>query len=802
MQSFHLKQKPLAIALRMLLAFSSVTFFYIPQSAKADTGSQAESQHAYDIPAGSLTSVLNNFAQAAGVVLSFDPALTAGKTSNGLKGSYTIKQGFDALLRDTGLQAIPAADGGYTLKKVTLTSVQRDADVLPEVAVTTRNEADITTENSRSYTSNRVAIGKGAQRLRDIPQSISIVTRQRIEDQNMTTVAEAMEQTSGVTVVSYGSGTNAFMMRGYQIQALQVDGIAVNTDQGTWGNSSYDLATYDRVEVLRGAAGLLQGAGEPGGTINLVRKRALSNFAIKTNFLAGSWDTYRGEFDITGALDGEGRLRGRLVAAYDDRGSFIDHVNSRKPLLYGTLEYDLAPNTTVSAGVTIQNMDVVPTIGLPTYPDGGLPDISRSTFIGARWDNKTEHSKSYFVELERKFETGGEAKLRLSALDRDMDVEFINGNGYIDRTTGNFATRSLSAKTRAHDYGMDAYVSKPLELMGSEHQFMLGINSRIYRFSTNYAYAGGPTQNIFDPDNDIAKPDFVFDDPSITKTTQTGIYGRAILQVLENTKLVLGGRLSNWKTEDKNNPLAHDNITQKFTPYTGLIVDVNQQFSVYGSYSDIFVPQTAQKADFSILKPRVGKQAELGIKGEFDEGRLNMHAAIFRIIDENRPVSDPSNPDFSLASGKVRSQGFESEISGRVMPKLDLMAGYAYTDTKYLDAEETLQGARFAPNNPKHLFKLWSKYKLSGDTAQGWSIGGGLNINSGVYAVDGDTTWKQGGYTLASLQVAYHINPHWDLSLTGNNLFDKKYFSKVEGWTRQTYFGEPRNFMLTLRGSF
>ncbi|MCB5185761.1 TonB-dependent receptor [Methylobacillus gramineus] len=801
MQSFHLKQKPGAFAIQVLLACSFIAF--ASQSVYADTAIQAESLRSFDIPAGSLTSVLNSFAQATGVVLSFDPALTAGKSSNGLKGSYTLKQGFDALLLNSRLQVAPTADGGYTLKTVPTTSMQGNPAVLPEVAVSANVEADATTENSQSYTSNLVSMGKGQQRLRDIPQSISIVTRQRIEDQNMTTVAEAMEQTTGVTVVSYGSGTSGLMMRGYQIQAIQVDGIAVNTDQGTWGNSSFDLATYDRVEVLRGAAGLLQGAGEPGGTINLVRKRALSEFAIKTNFLAGSWDTYRGEFDVTGALDGEGRLRGRLVAMYDDRGSFINHVNSRKPLLYGTLEYDLAPRTTLSAGITLQSMDVVPTIGLPTYLDGGNPtNISRSTFIGARWDKKTEHSQSYFVELEHKFETGGEAKLRLSAMDRDMDVEFINGNGYINRATGDFATRSLSAKTRSHDYGVDAYVSKPIEMLGREHQFMAGVNSRIYRFSTNYAYAGGPTQNIFNPNDDIAKPEFVFDDPSITKTTQTGIYGRAILQVLENTKLILGGRLSNWKTETRDNPLASENITQKFTPYTGLIVDLNQQFSVYGSYSDIFVPQTSQKADFSILKPRVGKQGELGIKGEFDQGRLNMHAAIFRIIDENRPVSDPSNPDFSLASGKVRSQGFESEISGRIMPKWDLTAGYAYTDTKYLDAEETLQGAKFAPNNPKHLLKVWNKYKLTGDSTQGWSIGGGFNINSGIYAVDSGTTWKQGGYTLASLQVAYRINPHWDISLTGNNLFDKKYFSKVEGWTRQTFFGEPRNFMLTLRGSF
>lgn len=798
--AFPFSLKPGQIALRLALACSSMSLLAANVHAESVQQAQVHAQaQVYDIAAGPLTAVLNKFAQSADVVLSFDPKLTSGKTSAGLKGRYALKQGFDTLLQNSGLQAVPAADGAYTIKVISTTSMQEDA--LPEIAVSAKAERDFSSENTRSYTSKYVSMGKGEQRLRDIPQSISILTRQRMEDQNLTTVAEALEQVTGVTLRSYGSGTSGFLLRGYDISAIQVDGLAVQADTGTWGNSTFDLATYDRIEVLRGAAGLLQGAGEPGGTINLVRKHARAEQQIKTTLQAGSWDSYRGEFDITGALDSEGRLRGRMVAMLDDRKSFIDHVYSRKPLFYGTLEYDLTANTTLSVGATVQSLDIMPTLGLPTYANGTAADFKRSTFIGSRWDYKTENMRNYFAEAEHRFEGGASARLRLSVMDRDMDMESSTGDSYINPTTGNVSRRLLAARTKTQDYGLDAYFTSPWQWLGHEHQLMLGMNSRIYRNATarsNFA----DTQNVFNPNPNLPRPDFVLPDPDVVKTTQTGIYGRAVLQVLDQTKLILGGRLSNWKTETKDEPEAYNNITQRFTPYIGVVQELNQNYSLYASYSDIFVPQTDQRADLSVLKPRIGKQYETGIKGEFDGGKLNMHAAIFRIVDQNRALPDPVNVDFSIAAGKVRSQGFESEISGRLTPRLDLFAGYAYTETKYLDAEADLQGLPFAPNVPKHLLKVWSKYRLSGDNSQGWSLGGGFNINSGVQARRGDVTWEQGGYTVASMQVNYRINPQWDLSLNGNNLFDKRYYSRMEGWTRQSFFGDPRNVMLTLRGTF
>ena len=757
----------------------------------------------YDIAAGTLEEALSAFAAASDVALSFDPALVAGRQSRGLKGGYSLQQGFDTILKGSGLGVVAKGNAGYTVIKTEAvhqpSTSAVSGNILPEVAVHARSDKTAMTENSGSYTSNVVTIGKGEQKLRDIPQSISIVTRQRIEDQNLTTVAEALQQTTGITVVNYGSNTAGISMRGYGLDVIQIDGIPVQDSQGAWGTSSLDLTTYDRIEVLRGAAGLLQGTGEPGGTVNLVRKRALADTAVKTRLQGGSWDNYRAELDVTGALDAEGKVRGRVVAMYQDKHSFMDHDYARKPLIYGTLEFDLAPSTTLSIGATLTSMDSRPTFGLPTYADGRMAHISRSTFLGSGWDNKHENNNQYFIELEHHLAHGGEFKLRASALERRFGLETSAfGDSYIDQS-GNFDRILLASKGKTSDYGLDAYLSQPVEAFGKQHNLLVGVNSRVFNANTAYAQVYGATQNIFSPVYSVAKPDFVFDPANIYQTRQTGVYGQTRVQILDRTKLILGGRLSNWQTDIKGNPDGSDSINHQFTPYAGLVFDLNEEYSLYASYSDIFQPQQYNMSvDNKILKPRTGEQFELGIKGELQDGKVNLHAALFHIKDKNRAMTDPANPNYSIAIGEVRSQGAETEISGRVAERWELTAGYAYTDTKYLKADEGQQGLVFATSTPKHNLKLWNKYQLS----EAWAIGGGLNISSGVYAYDGTYKWQQGGYTLASAQVSYHINANWDLSLTGNNLLDKRYYSRLEGWSRQTHFGEPRNLMLTLSGRF
>ena len=793
-------QQPLRLAVRLALvglATATPMIAAAQPTTAAPTDSAGVAAHVFDIPPGTLGETLARFAAAAGVALSFDAAGLRGIHSEGLRGRYTVEDGFARLLATSNLEAVHQGGGNYLLR----TRPPSSTTTLAPVTVTGAAEAG--TQGNPSYASSAVTIGKGTQRLRDIPQSLSVVTRQRIEDQNLTTVADAMRQTTGMTVVDFGTGTAGVSARGFSLDAMQIDGIAVQTGQGMWGTSSFDLALYDRLEVLRGPAGILQGSGEPGGTINLARKRAHAERTTSTAVQVGSWDRYRTEVDATGALDGEGRLRGRVVAMYEDNKSFIDTVYSRKPLFYGTLEYDIAPATTLSAGYTTQRMTSRPTVGLPMYADGRVSRLPRSTYIGSNWDKKTEEANQYFVEAEHRFDDGGEARLRLSRLDRAHDLETSAfGDSYIDPATGDIALRLMRSKQDTRDTGIDAYLSRPFEAMQRVHRFTIGADARVYDYTMRFAQITGVTQNVFDPRRDIPKPDFVLGAPTRYKNTQYGVHGQLQLHVADATQIVLGGRISNWETDNKSNPSASYRIRREFTPNAAILHDLSDEWTVYASHARIFQPQNGQTVALAALDPRTGTQYELGIKGGLAGDRIAVHAALFRINDENRAMSDPDNPGFSISAGKVRSEGFEAELSGQVNERWNVMAGYAWTKSRYLKADAVNIGSGAAPDTPKHSVKLWNTYRLSAEPSHGWSVGGGLEYNSGVYADRGGVRWKQDAYAIVSARVDYRFDERWSLSLNGENLFDKKYYTRMAGWFRQSYYGNPRNFTLSLRGQF
>ncbi len=252
-------------------------------------------------------------------------------------------------------------------------SIDNDGSELSTLTVTGDRLPYGMTENSNSYTSESTSIGLVSQSVQETPQSISVVTRDRLDDQGTTTLSEALRNVTGITVNEYGPNQYVIKARGYNIDSFLMDGSPVQSAGSAWESAGvFDPALLDRIEVLRGPAGILHGAGEPGGTINLVRKRALAESQASVSISAGTDDAYRGVVDVTGALDSEGQVRGRFVGVYDDRDSFIDHVYSENQIGYGTLEFDLSPETTLSMGVTVQDEEFRPHSGLPAYSDGTL----------------------------------------------------------------------------------------------------------------------------------------------------------------------------------------------------------------------------------------------------------------------------------------------------------------------------------------------------------------------------------------------------------------------------------------------
>ncbi|NYS62585.1 TonB-dependent siderophore receptor [Vreelandella salicampi] len=788
-------------ALALAVHFAAAGLLAVPQLSQLAMAqvTQQQARH-YDIASGPLSSVINRFAAQAGVFISGAGELGEGRQSPGLQGQYRVDEGLERLLDGTGLRAVRQGDGSYRLE-------ERAADVaLSALEVTGKRLPYGMTENSNSYTSESATIGLGAQSVKETPQSISVVTRERLDDQGTTSLAEAIRNVTGMTVSEYGTNQYEIKTRGYSVDSFLMDGSPAQSAGSAWESAGvFDTALLDRIEVLRGPAGIIHGSGEPSGTINLVRKRALSENQSSVSLSAGTNDAYRGVVDVTGALDSEGRVRGRFVGVYDDRDSFIDHVYSENQVGYGTLEFDLSPDTTLSMGVTVQDEEFRPHSGLPTYSDGTFTNVDRSTYLGSDWDKQSGDAQRYFLELEHRLANGGELTLKANRLDRDANLrKSSEGMLPADRGTGDFWIRQLAWELEKQDDYFEAQVNSPFQLAGATHHAVIGTSYQNSELRNEWTY-GDPQylpQNLFDPKNDRAEPDF--DGPPGQNefvVEQYATYGQVRFNIIDDFTIALGGRVNWWETDNLLGGERSSDDGTEFIPYAGLIYRLNDELNIYTSYTGIFQPQTAMDSDGDPIKPREGEQYEVGVKGSHAGGDLNWHAAVFRIEDTNRAYADPNNPGFSIPIGEARSEGFELEVSGQLLPRWDLSAGYAYTETEFV-RDANSEGLTLSPDTPKHNFNLWSRYRFSDDPSQGWRVGAGMNTVSSLYAKSDDNFIEQGGYTTVSAMVGYRVSENLDFSITGNNLTDKNYYSAVRGVTRHNYYGAPRNFMATMKYEF
>ncbi|RYF62116.1 MAG: TonB-dependent siderophore receptor, partial [Comamonadaceae bacterium] len=400
--------------------------------------------------------------------------LAAGQNAPAVRGNLTARQALDQVLAGSGL-AVRVADGGktYVIERApaAVPAASAPSVSLGEVKVTAAAELSATTEGSPDYKARAVTIGLGEHSVRETPNSVSVVTRQRIEDQNFFTIEEAMQYTTALKVTTYGTNNFNVESRGHDIDRYQIDG--VSSSARVYENN-FSLAMFDRVEVWRGPAGLMQGAGDPGGTVNMVRKRAQNAFGFNARTAIGSWDNYYTEADVTGPLNAEGTLRGRLVASYQDRHYFTDYANTRQPMVYGTLEYDFTPQTTLSVGNSWQRTRNRPFFGLAAYEDGAYPDIDRSTFIGALWNRQVQKTNRAFAELEHRLEGGGKAVLSANRLTRDNRGTIAWGNSFVDRSTGDMQVIPYYTRAEETETNLHGQVTVPLQWRGLPQELVAG----------------------------------------------------------------------------------------------------------------------------------------------------------------------------------------------------------------------------------------------------------------------------------------------------------------------------------------
>ncbi|QBE62094.1 TonB-dependent siderophore receptor [Pseudoduganella lutea] len=716
------------------------------------------------------------------------------------------------------------------------------AQTVPQTAPATMAEIEVTgtkdatTENSGSYTTTG-PIASGTRldlSPRETPQSLSIVTRERMEQQGLQTLAETMQQVTGLYVNYNDTERVTYNARGYAVTNFQVDGMLNLFGSSLKANG--DNVVYDRIEVVRGATGLTTGAGDPSATINQVRKRPTREFQANAALRIGSYDLRRAELDVSGPLAFDGKLRGRFVTAKQKAESFRPMYEQDMGALYGILEADLGAATTVAVGYERQKSDPRgSTWGTVPYwnADGSLANLPSNLNLSTPWASWNMDEKKTFATLEHRFADDWRLRAAWSRTDRVQDGSLYFGYGGYPRADGSGIT--VASNRFPVDETMDVLelnVDGKFDLFGRRHDIVFGwgkadremVSQRVTIGAVPAGYDKIPNWQTWT--GDVPQfPTTVGAVPnSIGNVDQKALSVATRLNLTDALKAVVGLRHGDYTTRTRNfNADGSASTTTGFTlgsvntPYVGLLYDLDEQWTAYTAYTSIFQPQNLRDRNNEFLDPVDGNSIEAGIKAELFDRRVNFSAAVFRSEKDNVGEIDDSVPPNSLpgavqayrSTGKGNKvDGFELEASGQVLPEWNLSAGYSHTRSR---------DARGNPINtvvPRNLLKVFTTYRFGPDRR--YTVGGGVNWQSnlwntaqqptGAYNADGapitaPSRISQGSIWLASLTASYRINDHFTASVNVANLFDKTYYNRV-GFYNGLHYAEPRTASATLRAVF
>ena len=698
-----------------------------------------------------------------------------------------------------------AINASLLLLSPALQADKTDASVheLSEITVGASASGEVANDTESYAPKKAVSSATGlSMSLRETPQSVSVTTRTEMDDFGQNTMNDVLANTTGITVQKYETDRSEYNARGFDIDTFKYDG--VGSPSGRPGvRGELDTALFERVEVIRGANGLMAGAGEPSAVVNFVRKRPTRDARASIGLTGGSWDTYRADGDVSGSLTDN--VRARVVTAYRDGNSYLDRYEKERGVLYGVVEADLTENTLFTVGYSRQedNADQNMWGSLPLfYADGTPTDFSVSTSTGADWAFWDTVKEDAFFELAHQFDNGweGKAVYQYRKWVGDSKLLYLFGNPTRD-LDGMFAYPSKFQSYERQET-VDLSARGPYEVGGRVHEMVIGFNRGKVRPKEMSIFAdfGGSRFTPIDSEQvftgDFPEPAFDGEqEGSDWVDRYLGGYLATRLNLADPLTAVVGARYQDVESEGEAYGATRTTSASELIPYAGVIFDLTEQHSLYTSYTTIFNPQTEQKPDGNRLDPIEGVNIEYGLKSEWFQGRLNTSLVAFETeqknvaeeIDNGTPIAEYRGEDFD-------SGGYEAEVSGEVMRNWNISAGYSY-----LDIEDDDEGNELRTYIPEETFTLATTYRPAG--LEKLKVGMTVNWQSTVTNTSGGNESKQESYALVNLMAGYDFTDNFNAKLRVNNVTDEKYLSSLR-YFGQSYYGAPTNANLSLNYTF
>lgn len=655
----------------------------------------------------------------------------------------------------------------------------------------------------------------GASRLdlaiSDIPQSVSVITDAQLRDFQLTDINAAIDSATGINVERIETDRTYYTARGFDVTNFQVDGIGLPLTSGN-NHADEDTAIYDRIEVIRGANGLMTGVGNPSATVNFIRKRPMASNALSLNASYGSFDNMRLQADGTARINDT--FAARAVAVTQRKDAYLDRYSTDKNVFYLFVEANLTDETSLSLSHSYINNDAKGNNwgALPLfYTDGSATDYDRSTNTSADWSNWKVVKNNTVLELSHYFADDWRLRATYSHKTTDEDTELFYVYGTPDRATG-LGTTGYGSEydlDDKHDLA-DLYINGDFELFGREHQIVTGVNyaklrytdSSLYDNTTGNGFPAMPDLKLWD--GNTPKP--IFKDGlrgSDVEREQKAAYVTGRFNLIDDLHVIAGGRYNHWQAKGESYGKEQDVEDSQFIPYLGVVYRLMPELVAYASYTETFLAQKELDINDNMLDPVTGESREVGIKSELFDGRLLASLAYFDIQQTNLAKPDPRTSELPpteqryIGAEGISSQGFEIDIAGELYPGLNASIGY--TD---FDIEGDDKVAAYTPNK---LFKLAATYDFR--AIDGFSVGVNMRWQDSIsreqgvvgdgFAHAGETiVTEQKAYGIIDLMAKYQFNENLGVSVNANNVTDEKYLTSL--YWAQGFYGAPANYSATI----
>lgn len=652
-------------------------------------------------------------------------------------------------------------------------------------------------------------VSKGATGLpmevKETPQSISSIDREEMVDFGLTGSNEALGLATGINVEQYETNRATFNARGFEIQLTQVDGLGMTNSWGTVVGRE-DTFLFERIELIRGANGLLTGVGNASGTINYVRKRPTNKNGGVFGISGGSWGFKRATLDYNKVLTEDGAWAGRLVVAHEDKNSYVRDLKNQRTSIYGVVDGQIGDVGVLTMGVTtVDARQDAPMWGSLTLrrSDGTQADFDAGASTSAKWAYWDTKSYNAFAEYTHRLNADWEAKATYNYRHANEATRLL----YAYSTTGvlnpdntglvGWPYRSLGS---SDNHVLDVNLSGQFSAFGREHSLLVGLSQSRQKTSTDTYTA---LTHMLDPlpafpygGDAYAEPDWgPRKHDRSGEQTLTRLYAASHLALTDSLKGVLGVnavRLERSGSTVYGNAATSTNYpdTRKVSPYVGLTYAFTPDVLGYVSYSDIFQNQDQMDRNGEYLAPMKGVNTEAGVKAEWLKRSLLTTFALFSAKQEGLATFGGTISGGSLDGQywyepkDVKSKGFEIEATGRLSKDAKVTLGYTRLILTGPDGNDIYEWV------PRNTLNFRFDSRVPGLPAL--RLGAGGKWQSQVSKAGAA---QQGGYLVANAFAAYELSAAATLRLNVNNVFDKKYIGSL---AYGALYGAPRNVMLSL----